>query len=258
MRDALRLTHSQYDQLSAAVKSIQLVKDIILRLRTYIRENPFPERKKEIRLLKYWEPRFYSRIFYYEAIAGIEIARLYSSTEGFEGLLKKEAKAIEDFYYRHEVFCKMYYLRDNSLNDRIFIRNAAENHFSDEVEKLMDTDFSVGSYLISRLYANQQIRRYLKHQFEVKKLIVTTDAPQLTWTNGKTDAGEIILALYLSKSFNDGKAQLKEIVQWFEVHANIKVNIHVLWQDIKRRKTGITKFLDRSRELLLNKAEDED
>jgi hypothetical protein len=258
MRDALRLIHSESDQLSVAVKSVQVVRDIIIRLRTHNRERPFPDRQEEIRYFKYWGPRFYGRLFYYRKICDLEIARIHTGPDRLETFLRKEMQTIEDFYYRHEELCKMYYLKDDSLDDRIFIRNASENHFFDEVEMLMDQDFCVGCYFASRLYANQKLRSYLKHQLEVKNPIAGTDATQLTWTNGKTDAGEIILALYLSKSFNDGQAQLKEIVQWFEVHANIKVNIHVLWQDIKRRKTGITKFLDRGRELLLNKAEDED
>jgi hypothetical protein len=259
MRDALRLIHSDNDQLSAAVKSVQIVREIIIRLRAFTRDNPFPDQQDEIRYFKYWGPRFYGRLFYYRKICDLGIARMHNSPERLETLLKKELQTIEDFYYRHEQLCKMYYLKDNSLDERIFIRNASENHFFDEVEVLMDQDFCVGCYFASRLYANQKLRRYLKHQLEAKNPLVTNDAPQLTWTDGKTDAGEIIIALYLSKSFNDGKAQLKEIVQWFEVRANIKVgNIHVLWQEIKRRKTGITKFLDRGRELLLNKAEDED
>lgn len=258
MRDALRLTHSDTDQLSVAVKSVEIVRDIIMRLCTHNRENPFPDREEEIRYFKYWGPRFFGRLFYYQKICDLEIARMHLTTDRLKSFLRNEIQTIEDFYYRHEELCKMYYLKDNSLDDRIFIRNAAENHFFDEVEILMDRDFCVGCYFVSKLFANQKLKRYLKHQLEEETASITTAAPQLTWTNGKTDAGEIILALYLSNSFNGGQAELKEIVQWFEVHANINVNIHVLWQDIKRRKTGITKFLDKSRELLLNKAEDED
>ncbi len=259
MRDALRLIHSQNDQLSAAAKSVELVRDTIIQLRAHNNENPFPAQEDEIRFFKYWGPRFYGRLFYYNKVYDIEIARLYHTSEGFKLLLKDELQLIENFYYRHEELCKMYYLQDEALDNRLFIRNAAENHFFDEVEMLMDKDFCVGCYFASRLYANQKLRKHLDHQLEVKESPAPNDEPQLTWTNSKTDAGEIIIALFLSNSFNAGQVELKEIVQWFETHANIKIdNIHVLWQDIKRRKKGITKFLDKSRELLLNKAEEED
>lgn len=260
MRDALRLVRSGGDDLSVAVKSAQLIRDIVFRLRAHIRENPFPNRQDEIRYFKFWAPRFFGRLFYYRKVSDILIHRLHASPDRLEAILRKEMETIEEFYYRHEELCKMYYLKDNSLDDRLFVRNVQENRMFDEVEIIMDSDFCVGSYLASRLYANLRLRDYLDQQLNKEgPEQVENKAPGLIFTDDKTNAGELIILFFLLKCFNNGKAQLKEIVQWFEINANIKVgNIHVIWQEIKRRKTGITKYLDRGRELIVNKAADED
>jgi hypothetical protein len=255
MRDALRLIHSKNDRLSTAVNSAQLVREIIIRLQVHNKENPFPNREDEIRYFKYWGPRFYGRLFYYPKICDIEIARMHTTTDRFETFLKKEMQTIEDFYYRHEELCKMYYLKDTSLDDRIFIRNASENHFFDEVEKLMDQDFCVGCYFASRLYANQKLRRYLKHQLEAKKPLVTTESPQLTSidANKETDLllpdatfniknidiVEQMWGIYVSKSIyvNGKPATRKYIMKMLERFYGREVpNWEQLYQSITERK----------------------
>ena len=255
MRDALRLIHSKNDQLSAAVKSAQLVRDIIIRLHTHNKGNPYPNREEEIRYYKYWGPRFYGRLSYYRKICDIEIARMHTTTDRFESFLIKEMQTIEDFYYRHEELCKMYYLKDNSIDDRIFIRNASESHFFDEVEILMDQDFCVGCYFASRLYANQKLRRYLKHQLEVKNPLVTTDAPQLvssdarmeinpplpeaTFNYNDIDIVEEMRGKYLSKSIyvNGKPATRKQIMTMLERFYGRKIpNWEQLYQSITERK----------------------
>src|ERR1700754_1214693 len=141
MRDALRIIHSESDRLTTAIKSAELVKKTIIRLATHNSENPFQDQQEEIWYFKYCAPRFYGRLLYYRKVCKFEIARMHTLPGHMEALLTKEMQTIEDFYYRHEELCKMYYLKNTSLDDRLFIRNAAENHFFDEIEMLMDKDF---------------------------------------------------------------------------------------------------------------------
>lgn len=255
MRDALRLIHSESDRLTSAVKSAELVKKIIIRLRDYSRETPFPDRQEEIWYFKYCAPRFYGRLLYYRIVCDFEIARLHTLPDRMEALLTKEMQAIEDFYYRHEELCKMYYLKDTSLDNRLFIRNAAENHFFDEVEMLMDKDFCVGCYFASRLYANQKLRRYLKHQLESRNPLITTDVPQLTSTDAWTETNpplreatfnyndidivEEMRGKYVSKSISvNGKpATRKYIMKMLEqLYGRQVPNWEQLYQSITERK----------------------
>ena len=260
MQDALRLVRSEKDQHKIAAKSVHLINDFIIRLRTYTRENPFPDQKQEIRYFKFYAPRFYGRLFYYLKVCEIATKRLHLSPERMETVLKAELAAIDEFYLKHEDFCKIYYLKNTRLDDRLFVRNQEENQKINEVEIIMGNDFSVGCYYAARLYSNLALRKYLKRELDRKELLDQQQKPSsLTWTDSKTDAGELIIALYLKRSFNGGKAQLKQIVEGFETAFNIKIgNISVLWQEIKRRKIAKTKFLDSARDLLNKKAEDEE
>jgi len=253
MREELRLVHSGSDHLTTAVKAARLIKDYIRRLRDHIRDNSFTSRKEELDYFKYWAPRFYGRLLYYHKIIGIATERLHVGTVAFETYLKKQLAGLEDFYYLHEDFCKRFYLRDNILDDRIFVCNPAENQMLDEIEIVMASDFCLGSYYASKLYANLRLRRYLEHQLNLRP---PPDAPRLTFEADKIFAGEIIFLLYTSKCF--GNKKLNEIAEWFQVHANTgTLHIHLLWQEMKRKKTSITKNIDQGVAAIRKKADDE-
>lgn len=257
MRDALRTTKQNYDTLTAAARSADIVTETIQKLRTYIRDVPFGSVKEEIRYFKHYAPRFYGRLFYYLAVSRLALKRLHTPVPAFRELLQEELRAIEKFYFRQEDLFKIYYLKDNSYDERLFLRSSSANPMSDPIEIVMASDFCIGCYYASQLFCNLHLRKYVERELiETDPARVPGPAPRLVFLDGKTDAGEVILLLWVSKSF--GNTPLKEIVEWFNATAGTKIeNIHVIWQDLKRRKTGLVKYIQRGVELLQSKAEEE-
>ena len=171
MRESLQLTHSGLahsgnDRITVAVRSIQVITAIIARLRGELAAHPFPGQKEEIDHFKKEAPLFYSRLFYFQKVLQVELHRLHTSRQEMETFLERERTAIDYFYHRHDDFCQLYHLDDTSIDHRLYIRNGAENPRLDEMEKIMDSDYCVGTYYAARLLANKGLRVYLEKQLQ--------------------------------------------------------------------------------------------
>jgi hypothetical protein len=95
---------------------------------------------------------------------------------------------------------------------------------------------------------------------EVKEVnIINSLKVKLTWTVSKVFLIELIYALYLFGAFNHGKATLKEIILYFENIFNIDLgaNPSKAYFEMRGRKQR-TSFLERLREILNNKMDEDD
>ena len=80
------------------------------------------------------------------------------------------------------------------------------------------------------------------------------DDISLKWTFSKIGLIELIYALRELGVFNNGKAELKSIVQCFEQMFSIDLgNISSSFQEILERKKGYTNITDKLREVFLKK-----
>jgi len=100
--------------------------------------------------------------------------------------------------------------------------------------------------------------QYIEHKISVlKEFIHQKDNSKkdkkynLRWTSSKVLLVELIYALYLSKTINDGRIELQELVEFFEDIFNIDLHNHNnVIQNIKARKSNKTKFIDLLRDQL--------
>jgi len=102
-------------------------------------------------------------------------------------------------------------------------------------------------------------------QREIDTLTITIDdlkdkpmerPSKLFWTGSKTDLIELLYALHSSKCINSGTADIKELAAHFEHFYNVDLgNYYHTFIEIRSRKTGRTKFLDRLSEMLKQRME---
>ena len=73
----------------------------------------------------------------------------------------------------------------------------------------------------------------------------TFEVPALIWTDSKVKIIELIYAVYFSGVFNHGKAEIKEITEYFQKVFSVDLNNQSrTFYDIKARKCNKTKFMD--------------
>jgi hypothetical protein len=260
LSDLLKEISLDQSRLSRSSKSLELVRNSLFRLREYIKEYPFTSKTEEIHYFKKLAPSFYAWLFYYLKEYSIELEKQYGSPKRVESLLTHELETTVKFYEYHQEFYKYYYDGDIRMDEQIFIRDRSENAMLDEVEVIMGPDFCVGCYWTARLLANEQLKAYLKKELDLLRnpsLLITSveGTGELKWTDSPTDAVELVYGLYLKGSFNNGNAELKSIFGFFEKHLGIKILNHpISWQEIKRRKKSVTKFIDEVKDRVTQKA----
>lgn len=223
------------------------------------RENVSPQ--EEVFYFKNIKCHLYAMMLYHLYIKDIEINK--------PPLKKKKLKK----YYLKELF-KI----KTELNKKSFYYNyykTGATHMDHQFFKRMDQDIfvSIEKYLLhidcryttptihlfSKIEAYDKLRNHLKKKIKKydKKRVnqeAATATHTLAWTSSKTDLIELIYAFHAAGVFNNGKAEIKEIAQYFQETLNIDLGqYNRVFYDIRMRKINKTKSLDLLKDALLKR-----
>lgn len=231
-------------------KLIQFLEDHKTIINNWLRNYEFPSEEEEIMFFKFIKPQLTSKIIYYKIRQDIYLN------------LPKSQKAIYKYYDKlldknNQIPNKLrsffrymgnesthrdqeYFLRKNNVSD---INNQYHFIFSDErTTTKMDL-------FIATLIAREKIVRYLEarlNQIE-QQCKLSKSISNLKWTGSKIEIIELIYAIHHLKVVNNGNTDIKEIASGMEKLFNLELNpyLYGTYQDIKKRKSGQTKFLDK-------------
>ncbi len=256
--------------IEATEKAIGLCNKVILELREMVLKHGFSNDAEEIYFFKQVKPRVYSRLIYYTEVFNIEAHRPESEVNDQIGYLKymlqkhtKEIKEDKAFY--------QYYKRKKTYSDHIYFLRGNTDHriHMDHIPNYLDPDFSTGyDCTLAKMMACEQLQKYLCN--EIQKLKVNSKRNMISfnrskpnstleWTGSNINAVELVYALYYARVINNGQADIIEIAHAFEKMFNIKLDdIYRTFKDIQGRTKVKTRFLDKLREILLNRLDDLD
>lgn len=216
----------------------------------WLRNYDFSSEEEEIQFFKIYKPQLTSNIIYYKIRQDIYLN------------LPKSQKAIYKYYDRlldknNHVPAKLkpfyrylgkesthrdteYFLRRNNISD---INDQYHFIFSDE-RTCTKMDVSIAILIAREKIINHLETRLneIEQQSKNSKWI-----SNLKWTGTKIELIELIYSLQFVKVINAGNTDIKEIAAGMEHLFNIDLKPHLYgtYQDIKKRKTGQTKFLDK-------------
>lgn len=239
-------------------EAIQISKDYLRKLKDYITPFDFRNEGDEIHFFKHHKPNFSAHLFYYSGVYHIEINKPIGSSQSQKEYFQSELNNLTNEFEKNRRFYT--YLREEATyNDTdYFVRghqNAViiEKYFV-EVDHLFSTgyDFLVANYL-----AMDKIAGYLN-----KKIVQPANSPvsfetpkhasKIVWTDSKTALIELVYAFKAKGSFNNGRATLKDITDHIQQIFGIELtNPTRDFQEILRRKTGYTIYLDGLKECYL-------
>lgn len=255
------------ENLSKAKNGIFLMEDIFHRLKSFIIEYHFRDKREEIVFFKEYKPKLFCNLIFYRKIYNLEMHRPTGGIIVQQEYFKKELEHIKDYFYKNMDFYH-YYRSDNTFMDEIFfLRNQDPEVLLDlEVFYLeKDPRFSTNcDFKVTKILANDMLESYIiaeLEKLENKNIELNNFAlpkEKLTWTGSKTDLVELIYALVEAKVFNHGKATLKDIATYFENIFNIDLgsNPSRTFIDLCIRKAR-TAFLDKLQNLLIKKMDKE-
>lgn len=229
-------------------------------LKNFISGYTFDNDNEEISFFKIWKPQIHSLLIYYTKALTYEIQIPNGTKSIRQDFLQKELLKIRIFFEAHIEFVKYYKTGDTWLDAQYFLRRKASNDFYLHTIYIdFDPDFSTGyDYLAAKILA------YEKLTFLIEKLSENVENSNnnrifksdiaLTWTDSKTSLIELSYALHSAGSFNNGKADIKQIIEFFQLYLRLDLgNTSRTFQEILSRKKGHTNYIDRLKATLLQK-----
>lgn len=205
------------EQIDYATGCCKLALD---RLHKLVVQEGFPDKKAEIFFFKKIKPSVCSKLMYYQAVFDIESIRLELDKENLRKYFQKEMKKILKYMNKNKVKVQYYRCGHSHLDEKYFLRDNREIPLElKDSHAMMDEDFFTWhDHTFSTIMANEMLLGYIKNEMEKLDNLTGRALPEskLRWTGNKIDLDELIYALYLDGSVNDGKATIIEITKGFE------------------------------------------
>ena len=253
------------DILYKAETGIAQVERYLKRLQAQIDKKPFTSQEDEIYFFKHIKPQFFSKLIYYGRLFNIESKRPRGSNAAQIKYLKNQIKKLQIFFNDNLEFYNYYRRGAISLDEQYFVRGNRDLRLPlESFHFLIDVRFSTcQDGTVAIIMAYDMLIVYLQGEIDILTISMDdlNDTPmerpsKLFWTGSKTDLIELIYALHSSNSINSGTVDIKELAAHFEHFYNVDLgNYYHTFIEIRSRKTGKTKFLDRLIEMLKQRME---
>ncbi len=201
---------------------------------------------------------------YYYMVQKIEIKKpaipLRKTKKYYLKALYKTKSKISDNHFFYN-----YYKTNSSKLDQQFFMRLQNDFFLPNDNIIIDIDkrYTTPSvYIFANVEALEMTRHYLKKKIKSlasKQIVTKSKTSKLKWTASKSDLIESIYALHSSGVFNNGKADLKEIAEYFQEVFDLELGqYNRVFFDIRARKNNKTKFLDALKDSLVKRINDTD
>lgn len=215
----------------------------------------------EIYFFKNIQPYVLSRKIYYSQLFRIEADRPKNIRDDYKKFLDQELYRITMFFEVHNALYLYYRGGATDKDAQYFLRGSRyNNEYPTGLDGVLDTHYcTVASFRLAELIALEDVSQYLIGKLELSHTLPRNlhYRPRLRWTHSKTDLVELVYALHVNGSFNNGTAELKQIFEWLENSLEIDFgNVYSNFRDIRMRKKETASFLTRLKDGLLKRIEE--
>ncbi len=229
----------------------------IERLKEKLKSYQFVDEEEEIRFFKSFMRLFLSLFTYYTERIDLESIQLLGSPKLREETFDRIYRRMDDFFKENAEFFRYYRSGKSNFDRYYFLRNSSMNQDTmDVLTPMMDPSFcTIYSFKVATILAYARLEQDIRQNFSDRRNEATAGLPdiKLKWTDPKMGLVELVYSLKEKGAFNNGKADLKSIAQYFEYVFSVSFsNITKSFQDILSRKTGYTNYIDKLRDLLAN------
>ena len=248
-------------------RCIKLVSKAIEELKGLVRLYIFQNVDEEIHYFKSVCPVFYSKHFYFIKVYDIELLKCSAGKKNLRWKYDHDLREIELFFAQNRDLSKYYYGSLTYLDEQLFTRRKGHQGVIEDLSPVIDANFTLASYKISWIIANQKYRCYLEK--ELKRLDAplgdtidssTVDRDKVTLGSTKSYLAEEIVALQLAELIyvNGQPASLAWLTEKAEqvLHTDLKDFKSLDYANRSRKKdltplltSMIKKFLDRANRL---------
>lgn len=255
------------DTLIRCEKAIEIIIKSIDKLKVIFLNENCKSQEQEIEFFKNIKPKFTSKLIYYNIIYKIE-ARLPNGGERVVKIyIKSELDKIKDYFYNNHEFNKYRRTGSTYLDNKYYVRGAVDIKLAiDSFYFEADQNFATShDFKLAKIMAHDLLQVYLEDKLRAIEYKVLKETSQLshnaklTWTASKVALIELLYALQSEGAFNNGRADLKEIMDQFERTFNIDLGQYRrTFLEIRARKSDRTKYLNTLKIILKKRMDDSD
>lgn len=253
LQDQLQFINLETDDIiEKSLKSVEITAAVLRTLRKQFLKNKCYGSEAEIDFFKNIKPKFTSLIIYHNAILAIETNIPRGGKKITKEYINKELKKLKRFFNNNLEFYNYYRTSSSYLDSKYFVRNNYDVKLRlDSFYFVTDHQFSTThDYKVAKILANDLTQVYLEtklaslnHKNNKTKSQLEPKG-KITWTATKVALIELIYAFQAKGVFNNGTAELQEIITFFEEMLQIDLGqFRRTFLEIKERKTDRTKFI---------------
>lgn len=254
----------QHDSSQITEMSIQFISGRLEFVKEKFESIPDLSADDEIFYFKNIKCHLLALLQYYYMVQKIEIKKPAIPLRKIKKYYLKALYKIKTKISDNHFFYNYYKTNSNKLDQQFFMR--LENDFflpNDNIIIDIDKRYTTPSvYIFANVEALEMTRHYLKKKIKslaLPQIKMKSKGSKLKWTASKSDLIESIYALHSSGVFNNGKADLKEIAEYFQELFDIELGqYNRVFFDIRARKNNKTKFLDALKDSLIKRINDTD
>lgn len=255
------------DTLILCEKAIEIIIKSIDKLKVVFLNENCKSLEHEIEFFKNVKPKFTSKLIYYNIIYKIE-ARLPNGGEKVvKDYIKNELDKIKNYFFNNHEFNKYRRTGSNYLDNKYYVRGAVDIKLAiDSFYFEADQNFATShDFKLAKIMAHDLVQVYLEDKLRTIEYKALKEKSQLnhntklTWTASKVALIELLYALQSEGAFNNGRADLKEIMDHFERTFNIDLGQYRrTFLEIRARKSERTKFINALKVTLKKRMDDSD
>lgn len=237
--------------IEEALHMVEFLQVRIHALKNKLLEFGFENEQEEICFFKEMKPQVLSKLLYFNKIYTIELKRPNGSNLIQKNYYEHELNSLTFFFNKNLDFYQ--YDRSNAihLDDYYFRRGKSNIRLGVEsFQFINDTAFSTCyDYKVAKILSNEMLRIYLNKKLQqIDRLSEFSGSKQPTkknkWTGTKVAAIELGYGIYAAKVVDDGKADIREIMNVLQNVLGIDLgDYYRTYIAIKSRKKDRTAFL---------------
>ena len=237
--------------IEEALHMVEFLQVQIHILKNKLIEFGFKNELEEISFFKEMKPQVLSKLLYFNKIYTIELKRPNGSNLIQKNYYEHELNSLTFFFNRNLDFYQYYRSNATHLDDYYFRRGKPNIRLGvDSSQFINDTTFSTCyDYKVAKILSNEMLRIYLNKKLQqIDRLSEYSGNKQATqknkWTGTKVAAIELGYGIYAAKVVDDGKADIREIMNELQNVLGIDLgDYYRTYIAIKSRKKDRTAFL---------------
>lgn len=252
------------NKLNGAMNSIRLSME---KLKNYVLGNAFQSEQEEISFFKYDKSKFVSEMVFLRELTAVQIKLPVFGADAIRTFYEAQLRQIECFFTQYRFFYEYYRLDADDLDPLLFLRKSRPLNILLPGSGEQDDQFSTnGDFLFGKFIAFERLQTYLideinsvSNTYQKRGMEDENKSKSLTWTGESINLVELAYGMWLTGQVDHGNASISEIIQWLEVHFNVRIGkAHRRWQAVAARKrVSQVKYIDEIRAAVLKRIDDE-